>query len=339
MKHWAGRHASLIGASLLTLPPLRADETATPAKPAKRSRRRRRHQVRSHRPDGHRAGRQSAGRRRRARLHAGLRRCGQELEGASPTPVTRTLTGIAFKDAKVGRRRGPRRLGVRTDDGGDDLDAGAARRRPDRIRCSASRTSAAIISSPTARSACISIRVDAGKTWQKRMVAVRGLRPAHLAGAAGRQLAAAGRPSPARSRVPTTAARRGRRSPRRTRARTSARSRPRTARCWSSACAATSTARPTSARPGRRSPLDTTASLMPGRQLADGRVLLVGNSGPARREQRRRPDARPALGAGADGLRRAGGGPAGRSCWSGETGVTLLDPAWLEPITAPAAAQ
>ena len=39
----------------------------------------------------------------------------------------------------------------------------------------------------------------------------------------------------------------------------------------------------------------TTASLMSGRQLADGRILLVGNVGLLARSRRRRPDRRAAL--------------------------------------------
>jgi photosystem II stability/assembly factor-like uncharacterized protein len=86
-------------------------------------------------------------------------------------------------------------------------------------------------------------------------------------------------------------------------------------------------------------PLDTTQSLMQGRQLADGRILLVGNTG--------------MLAVSNDGgqsfdLHWA---PAGRGFSAlaevdgkvvlvGETGVTMLDPAWLTgKAPAPAAAQ
>jgi hypothetical protein len=68
----------------------------------------------------------------------------------------RTLTGIAFKDDKTGVAVGHGGTVIRTDDGGESwthvpLEEAA------RIRCSGSPTSAAIISSPMARSAFISI--------------------------------------------------------------------------------------------------------------------------------------------------------------------------------------
>jgi len=253
------------------------------------------------------------------------------------TPVTRTLTGVAFKDAKVGVAVGHGATVVRTDDGGTSWThvplpeaepeslLGVAHLDGDRFAAYGA-------------FGMYFESVDAGRTWQKRMVIGEDF-DRHISQvlSVGSVLFMVGESG--------TMAR-------------------------SDDAGATWTAGATPyegsyfAELGTRDgallafgmrgnvyrttdlgatwlkvPLDTTQSLMQGRQLADGRILLVGNTG--------------LLAVSSDGgqsfdLHWAPGGRGfsalaeadGKVILVGETGVTTLDPAWLagkEP--APAAAQ
>jgi photosystem II stability/assembly factor-like uncharacterized protein len=76
---------------------------------------------------------------------------------AVPTPVTRTLTSVAFKDDKVGIAVGHGASVVRTEDAGSTgLASPSTTQAP--THCSVSLISTAITSSLTARSECCSIR-------------------------------------------------------------------------------------------------------------------------------------------------------------------------------------
>jgi photosystem II stability/assembly factor-like uncharacterized protein len=82
-------------------------------------------------------------------------------------------------------------------------------------------------------------------------------------------------------------------------------------------------------------PLDTKQSLMSGKQLADGRILLVGNTGllAVSNDDGQTLELHWApKGKGFSGLAEAGG----QVVLVGESGITLLDPAWLTAKTAAA---
>ena len=267
---------------------------------------------------------------------------------ARPTPVTRTLTGVAFKDQQTGVAVGHGGSVVRTEDARRDLEPGAggrgrhrfAARRPASRRRSLHRLRRV---RPVFRFDRCRPDLDSGARSsvgvhrrrgtrraaadKKSGIPRRRLRSSHLPGDPGRLDPAAGRGI--RNACAIRRRRRELDAPRhrRTRAPGSARSRSTTAACWCSACAATSSARADLGATWQKVPLGTTASLMGGAQLADGRILLVGNTGLLALSTRRRPDARTALVAG-----RSKGFAAGRrgrrtaARWSGEGGVSAARP-------------
>jgi len=254
---------------------------------------------------------------------------------AIATPVTRTLTGIAFKDAKVGVAVGHGASVVRTDDGGTSWThvplpeaepeslLGVAHLDGDRFAAYGA-------------FGMYFESVDAGRTWQKRMVIAEDF-DRHISQVLpiGNSLFMVGESG------------------------TMARSDDGGA-TWTAVTSPYegSYFAQLNTRDGallafgmrgnvyrttdigatwQKVPLDTTQSLMQGRQLADGRILLVGNTG--------------LLAVSNDGGQTLDlhWAPAGRGFSAlaetdgkvilvGETGVTMLDPAWLTD-KAPAAAQ
>jgi len=333
MKYWATAASVVIGAGLITLSPVRAEQAEPPARPAGS---RIVVDIRSDRivlMDVARAG---------DRLIAVGERgftlvsddAGKSWKAAA-TPVDRTLTGIAFKDAKTGVAVGHGGSVVRTDDGGATWakvpleEAG-----PDSLLGVVNLGGDHFVA--YGAFGLYFDSVDAGRTWQKRIVIAddfdRHISQVLPVGTSLFLVAESG--TLARSEDGGTT--------------------------W------TTLASPYQGsffgamvtRDGallvfgmrgnvyrttdmgttwQKIEVGTTASLMSGKQLADGRVLLVGNIG--------------MLATSADDGKKLNlyWSPARRGFAAlaeisdqvvlvGETGVTLLDPAWLKDANTAAAA-
>jgi photosystem II stability/assembly factor-like uncharacterized protein len=253
------------------------------------------------------------------------------------TPVTRTLTGVAFKDAKVGVAVGHGASVVRTDDGGTSwTHVPLPEAEPESLLGVAHLGDDRFVTYGAFGMYFES--ADAGRTWQKRMVIGEDF-DRHISQVlpVGSALFMVGE-SGAMARSDDAGA------------------------TWTAVTSPYegSYFAQLNTRDGallafgmrgnvyrttdlgatwQKVPLDTTQSLMQGRQLADGRILLVGNTG--------------LLAVSNDGGQTLDlhWTPAGRGFSAlaevdgkvvlvGETGITMLDPAWLAgKAPAPAAAQ
>ena len=145
------------------------------------------------------------------------------------TPVTRTLTGIAFKDAKVGVAVGHGASVVRTDDGGTSwTHVPLPEAEPESLLGVTHLDGDRFVTYGAFGMYFES--ADAGRTWQKRMVLAEDFERAHFAGPARSETRSSWLARRGRWLDPTTAVRPGPPSPRRTQARTSPSSTPATAR-------------------------------------------------------------------------------------------------------------
>jgi photosystem II stability/assembly factor-like uncharacterized protein len=332
MKNWARWACVLVGAGLVTVSPARAEE-GQPAAAAKKSGIV--VDIRSDRiflMDVALAGNRvvAVGERGFAMVSDDTGKSWKAIA----TPVTRTLTGVAFKDAKVGVAVGHGASVVRTDDGGDTwAHVPLPEAEPESLlgvaylggdRFAAYGAFGMYFDS-----------ADAGRTWTKRIVESedfdRHISQVLPVGTSLLMVAESG--TLARSDdggttwVPITSPYQG------------------------SYFGALTTRDGAIVAFGMRGnvyrttdfgttwqqvALDTTQSLMAGRQLADGRILLVGNTGllAVSKDDGQSLELHWApLGKGYSGLVETGG----QVILVGEGGVSTLDPAWLSsPATAAA---
>jgi photosystem II stability/assembly factor-like uncharacterized protein len=334
MKYWARAACVVIGASLFTVFAARAEEAAPAAKPA--AARRTVVDIRTDRivlMDVALAGDRliAVGERGFTMVSD----YGGKTWKAEPTPVDRTLTGIAFKDAKTGVAVGHGGSMVRTDDAGAHWS---------KVSLEEAGTDSLLGVTSLGGDHFIAYgafglyfdSTDAGKTWQKQMVLAedfdRHISQVLVVGSSLLLVAESG---------------------------TLARSDDGGA-TWTAIVSpypgsffgALSTKDGAVLAFGMRGnvyrtmdlgatwqkiEVGTTASLMSGRQLADGRVLLVGNSGllavskddGQTLELHWAPD-----GKGFSALAEVAGG---QVILVGETGVTHFNPAWLTNPTTSAA--
>jgi photosystem II stability/assembly factor-like uncharacterized protein len=332
MKNWARWACVLVGAGLVTVSPARAEEGQTAA-PAKKS-----GIVVDIRKDRiFLMDVALAGNRVVAVGERGFTLVSDDAGKswkAIATPVTRTLTGVAFKDAKVGVAVGHGASVVRTDDGGGTwTHVPLPEAEPESLlgvaylggdRFAAYGAFGMYFDS-----------ADAGRTWTKRMIESedfdRHISQVLPVGTSLLMVAESGTLARSDDGGATWT--------------------PITSPYQGSYFGALATRDGAIIAFGMRGnvyrtmdfgttwqqvPLDTTQSLMAGRQLADGRVLLVGNTGllAVSKDDGQTLELHWApLGKGYSALVETGG----QVILVGEGGVSTLDPAWLSgPATAAA---
>jgi photosystem II stability/assembly factor-like uncharacterized protein len=326
MKNWAWAACVLIGAGLVTSSPLRAEQSAPAAKPASS---RIVVDIRSDRivlMEVVRTG---------DRLVAvGERGFGRSWK-AHPTPVDRTLTGVAFKDGRTGVAVGHGGTVIRTEDGGDTWShVPLAEAGSDSLLGVANLGGDHFVA--YGAFGLYFDSVDAGKTWQKRMILSEDF-DRHIS-----QVLPIGTSSLLLVAESGTLARSDDGGNTWTALTSPYQGSYFGALVTKSGAIVVFGMRGNVYRSTdlgatwQKIPLDTTVSLMSGRQLEDGRVVLVGNSGLIALSK----DDGQTLGLHWSPARRGFASLAEdgqQIILVGETGVTLFDPAWLTNDTAAAA--